>query len=118
MRYPGPGGVSQLRSLKKIMLAYSAIGGYTKGEPASSYGVPEVALPYVDVDGLGFESAVRETRRHLLAPSHRFPGGAARLAALTRRAFTPVPPPECWSIRRRSRVTCPDLRQPGRRPDT
>lgn len=31
----------------------------------------EAGLPYVDVCELGFESAVRETRRHLLAPPDR-----------------------------------------------
>jgi hypothetical protein len=31
----------------------------------------EAGLPYVDVGELGFESAMRDTHRHLLAPSHR-----------------------------------------------
>jgi hypothetical protein len=33
----------------------------------------EAGLSYVEVDELGFESVMRETRRHLLAPSDRSP---------------------------------------------
>jgi hypothetical protein len=41
-------------------------------------GVPGAGLPYVDVDELRLESAIRETRHHLLAPSDRSPCSAAR----------------------------------------
>jgi TrwC relaxase len=54
--------------------------------PASSRGVPGGGLPYVDVDELRLGSAMRETGRHLPAPSDRFPGRAARYAALTPRS--------------------------------